>query len=89
MKLTMSGDQLTFSTVRDWREPQIVAASGLMELLAEAARAGFKARVLETCKKPFGYRVTFCKLSQSPASGWTYDEVPDWIKTRSITIVTK
>jgi hypothetical protein len=37
---TMTADQLDFPTIRDWREPQIVSASELTDLLAEATRAG-------------------------------------------------
>jgi hypothetical protein len=55
--------QPTLPTFRDWSEPQPAAANGLTPLLSEAAKAGFRALVLETSTRPFGYRVTFGRMA--------------------------
>jgi hypothetical protein len=46
-------------SVRDWREPQMVTASGLAGIITEAGSEGFDTVRMEMCTNPFGYRLTF------------------------------
>lgn len=57
----MNKDQLTFTAVRDWREPQVITPSGLEKMLTEARAAGFTAIRMDAIRFPFGYRVTFTR----------------------------
>ncbi|HUZ07479.1 MAG TPA: hypothetical protein VMV89_08315 [Candidatus Paceibacterota bacterium] len=60
----MKPSQPTLPGVRDWREPQTVAASQLVLVVAQANVAGFLAVRLEVLK-PLAYRVTFQRMADA------------------------
>lgn len=60
----MKPSQPTLPGVRDWLDPQTVAASQLVRVITQGNAAGFYAVRLEVLK-PLAYRVTFQRMADA------------------------
>jgi hypothetical protein len=66
LRQAMKTTQPTFAAMQDWTQPQTVAASRLVILIAQANAAGFRAIGLAVL--PSGYRVSFQRMDQPGTS---------------------